>query len=85
MIRAGTVNATLQIAMVLICSLVKFKSAPTVVAKGGKLNQTTNDKKNANQVMCSILYRPPELPHFSEHLITFLCQKLPYLKLKLRD
>ncbi len=57
--RAGTVSATLQMAMVRICGSLRPRSALMAVAKGAKLNQTTNDKKKANHVRCRILYLPP--------------------------
>ena len=52
------VSATLQIATVRIWPTVKPRSAFTVVARGARLNQTTNVRKKANQVRCNVRYLP---------------------------
>ena len=56
-IRAGIVSATLQISSVFTCSAESFSEEAMVLARGGKLNQTRNVRKNATQVRCNVVHR----------------------------
>src|SRR3954452_1451332 len=55
--RAGIVNATLQISSVFTCSGERCSDRAIELVNGARLNQTTNVRKNDTQVNCNIFQR----------------------------